>query len=189
MHLSWLDPHKMRKMTVVGAEKMAVFDDMDLDRKVTVYDKAVEQATGTYGEWRTRTGDIWIPKIANDEPLRLECEHFLGLVRGKATDFRPRGTASRSSARSPSSSTRSSASAYDRARGRPMTEIAGTAIVSPNTVVGEDVRIEDGAVVGKRLLREAVDRGTGSPPRSRSAKAALSSPARSSSPARASAEA
>jgi predicted dehydrogenase len=87
MHLSWLDPHKMRKMTVVGAEKMAVFDDMELDRKVTVYDKAAEQAMGTYGEWRTRTGDIWIPKIANDEPLRLECEHFLGLVRGEGDRF------------------------------------------------------------------------------------------------------
>ena len=87
MHLSWLDPHKMRKMTVVGAEKMAVFDDMELDRKVTVYDKAAEQATGTYGEWRTRTGDIWIPKIPNDEPLRLECEHFLGLVRGEGDRF------------------------------------------------------------------------------------------------------
>ena len=87
MHLSWLDPHKMRKMTVVGAEKMAVFDDMELDRKVTVYDKAAEQATGTYGEWRTRTGDIWIPKIPNDEPLRLECEHFLGLVRGEGNRF------------------------------------------------------------------------------------------------------
>jgi hypothetical protein len=77
----------MRKMTVVGAAKMAVFDDMELDRKVTVYDKAAEQPIGTYGEWRTRTGDIWIPKIANDEPLRLECEHFLGLVRGEGDRF------------------------------------------------------------------------------------------------------
>ena len=40
MHLSWLDPHKMRKMTVVGREKMVVFDDMELERKVTVYEKA-----------------------------------------------------------------------------------------------------------------------------------------------------
>jgi predicted dehydrogenase len=80
MHLSWLDPHKMRKITVVGKEKMAVFDDMELERKVTVYEKAPEQPTETYGEWRTRTGDIFIPKIPNDEPLRLECEHFLDLV-------------------------------------------------------------------------------------------------------------
>ena len=83
MHLSWLDPHKMRKFTVVGKEKMVVFDDMELDRKVTVYDKAPWQRAETYGEWLTRTGDIYIPKIANDEPLRLECEHFLALVRGE----------------------------------------------------------------------------------------------------------
>jgi predicted dehydrogenase len=83
MHLSWLDPHKMRRMTVVGTQKMAVFDDMELDRKVTIYDKAAEPALGTYGEWRTRTGDIHSPKIANDEPLRLECEQFLRLVRGE----------------------------------------------------------------------------------------------------------
>ncbi len=88
MHLSWLDPHKMRRMTVVGDRKMAVFDDMELDRKVTVYDKAAEQPTETYGEWRTRTGDISIPKIANDEPLRLECQYFLALVRGEG-DARP----------------------------------------------------------------------------------------------------
>ena len=82
MHLSWLDPHKMRKLTVVGRNKMAVFDDMELERKVTVYDKGTEQRAESYGEWRTRTGDIYIPKIANDEPLRLECRHFLSLVAG-----------------------------------------------------------------------------------------------------------
>jgi predicted dehydrogenase len=81
MRLSWLDPHKVRRVTVVGREKMAVFDDMELERKITLYDKAAEHASGTYGEWRTRTGDIFSPKIPNDEPLRLECEHFLRLVR------------------------------------------------------------------------------------------------------------
>jgi predicted dehydrogenase len=80
MHLSWLDPHKMRKLTVVGRDKMAVFDDMELERKITVYDKAPEEPLGTYGEWRTRTGDIFSPKISNDEPLKLECRHFLALV-------------------------------------------------------------------------------------------------------------
>jgi predicted dehydrogenase len=83
MHLSWLDPHKMRRITVVGKEKMAVFDDMELDRKVTVYDKGPEQRAATYGEWQTRTGDIFIPKVPNDEPLRLECAHFLALVAGE----------------------------------------------------------------------------------------------------------
>jgi predicted dehydrogenase len=82
MHLSWLDPHKIRRVTVVGRDKMAVFDDMELERKITIYDKAPEQSTGTYGEWRTRTGDIFSPKIRNDEPLRLECQTFLSLVGG-----------------------------------------------------------------------------------------------------------
>jgi predicted dehydrogenase len=80
MHLSWLDPHKMRRLTVVGRDKMAVFDDMDLDRKITVYDKSPEQPSDTYGEWLTRTGDIFSPKVSNAEPLRLECQHFLRLV-------------------------------------------------------------------------------------------------------------
>jgi len=80
MHLSWLDPHKMRKMTVVGREKMVVFDDMELERKVTVYEKGPWEPAQTYGEWRTRTGDIYSPKISNDEPLRLELQHFLRLV-------------------------------------------------------------------------------------------------------------
>ncbi|HEX6490890.1 MAG TPA: Gfo/Idh/MocA family oxidoreductase [Gaiellaceae bacterium] len=83
MHLSWLDPHKMRRITVVGRDKMAVFDDMELDRKLTVYDKGPVERAATYGEWVTRTGDIYSPKIPNDEPLRLECEHFLALVAGK----------------------------------------------------------------------------------------------------------
>jgi predicted dehydrogenase len=82
MHLSWLDPHKLRKITVVGTDKMAVFDDMELDRKVTVYDKAPLKHAETYGEWQTRSGDIFIPKIATSEPLRLECEHFLRLAGG-----------------------------------------------------------------------------------------------------------
>jgi predicted dehydrogenase len=88
MHLSWLDPHKMRKMTVVGKERMAVFDDMELERKVTVYDKAPWEPAETYGEWRTRTGDIFSPKIAIDEPLRLECEHFLRLVSEGPGEYR-----------------------------------------------------------------------------------------------------
>jgi predicted dehydrogenase len=83
MHLSWLDPHKLRKITVVGREKMVVFDDMELERKVTVYEKGPWQRAESYGEWQTRSGDIHIPKIPTDEPLRLECEHFLQLVRGE----------------------------------------------------------------------------------------------------------
>jgi predicted dehydrogenase len=82
MHLSWLDPHKMRRLTVVGRDKMAVFDDMELDRKITVYDKAPEEPSDSYGEWRTRTGDTFSPKLSNAEPLKLECQHFVRLVQG-----------------------------------------------------------------------------------------------------------
>jgi predicted dehydrogenase len=77
MHLSWLDPHKMRKMTVVGREKMAVFDDMEPERKVTVYEKRADSSGAI------ASGDIHIPKVATTEPLRLECEYFLELIDGK----------------------------------------------------------------------------------------------------------
>jgi len=81
MHVSWLDPHKMRKLTVVGRDKMAVFDDMEPERKVTVYDKGPVQRPAT--EWQVREGDIHIPKVAAEEPLRRECAHFLSLVAGE----------------------------------------------------------------------------------------------------------
>jgi len=88
MHLSWLDPHKMRKITVVGKEKMVVFDDMELERKITVYEKAPWEPAENYGEWTTRTGDIYSPKIPTDEPLRLEVKHFLELVRNGPGEHR-----------------------------------------------------------------------------------------------------
>jgi predicted dehydrogenase len=85
MHLSWLDPHKARRFTIVGSKRMATFDDMDLERKVTVYDKGFDEAAGSYGEYITRSGDIWSPRIPNREPLRIECEHFVECVRTGAT--------------------------------------------------------------------------------------------------------
>jgi predicted dehydrogenase len=85
MHLSWLDPHKERRFTVVGSKRMATFDDMDLERKVTVYDKGFDEPASGYGEYITRSGDIWSPAIPNREPLRLECEHFIECVRTGAT--------------------------------------------------------------------------------------------------------
>jgi predicted dehydrogenase len=81
LHLSWLDPHKERRFTVVGARKMATFDDMDIERKVTVYDKGFDESSSSYGEYITRAGDIYSPRIPNREPLRLECEHFVECVR------------------------------------------------------------------------------------------------------------
>jgi predicted dehydrogenase len=87
MHLSWLDPHKTRSFTVVGSRRMATFDDMELERKVTVYDKGFDEVAHNYGEYITRSGDIHSPRIANREPLRIECEHFLECIR---TGSRPR---------------------------------------------------------------------------------------------------
>jgi predicted dehydrogenase len=95
MHLSWLDPHKMRRITVVGAEKMVVFDDMELERKITVYEKAPWRPSERYGEWQTRTGDIFSPRIPSDEPLKLECQEFLRLVAGEGD----RATVARDGAR------------------------------------------------------------------------------------------
>ncbi|MEA2124247.1 MAG: hypothetical protein QOI80_1029 [Solirubrobacteraceae bacterium] len=84
MHLSWLDPHKARTFTVVGAKRMATFDDMDTERKVTVYDKGFDETTDGYGEYITRSGDIWSPRIPSREPLRIECEHFVSCIRSGA---------------------------------------------------------------------------------------------------------
>ena len=81
LHLSWLDPHKERRLTVVGARQMATFDDMELERKVTVYDKGFDESATSYGEYITRSGDTWSPRIDNVEPLRVECEHFVECVR------------------------------------------------------------------------------------------------------------
>ena len=81
LHLSWLDPHKERRFTVVGSKRMATFDDMDLERKITVYDKGFDEPTDGYGEYITRSGDIWSPRVGNAEPLRLETAHFVACVR------------------------------------------------------------------------------------------------------------
>jgi predicted dehydrogenase len=81
LHLSWLDPHKARRFTVVGSKKMATFDDMDVEGKVTVYDKGFDEDVRNWGEWKARSGDIYSPWIPNVEPLRLECEHFVESIR------------------------------------------------------------------------------------------------------------
>jgi predicted dehydrogenase len=65
----------------VGSRRMATFDDMELERKVTVYDKGFDEDSRSYGEYITRSGDIWSPRVPNREPLRIECEHFVQCVR------------------------------------------------------------------------------------------------------------
>jgi len=87
MHLSWLDPHKVRRLTIVGSKQMAVFDDMENREKLRIYDKgaSIKSNPQTLMEYMAvRDGDIYIPKIDNREPLRIECENFLDCVQGKA---------------------------------------------------------------------------------------------------------
>ena len=81
LHLSWLDPHKERRFTVVGSKRMATFDDMDAERKITVYDKGFDESAEPYEDFVARSGDIWSPPVPTTEPLRLECEHFVACVR------------------------------------------------------------------------------------------------------------
>ncbi|HMD57335.1 MAG TPA: Gfo/Idh/MocA family oxidoreductase [Solirubrobacteraceae bacterium] len=81
LHLSWLDPHKERRITVVGARRMATFDDMLIEGKLTIYDKGFDEDTRSWGEYIARSGDIFSPRIPNLEPLRIECEHFIDCIR------------------------------------------------------------------------------------------------------------
>ena len=87
LHLSWLDPHKERRFTVVGSKRMATFDDMEPERKITVYDKGFDEGAEPYADYVARSGDIWSPRCPSAEPLRIECEHFVECVRRARTDL------------------------------------------------------------------------------------------------------
>jgi len=84
IHVSWLDPHKVRRITLVGSRKMIVFDDMDSAEPVKIYDKGVPENLeyDSYGEYlRLRYGDVQIPWVKSGEPLQVECAHFIDCVR------------------------------------------------------------------------------------------------------------
>jgi predicted dehydrogenase len=90
VHISWLNPRKVRAMTVVGSRKMAVYDDVSADAKIQIYDKGVTKQPDlaslgdfdTFGEFQLllRAGDVLIPKIDFVEPLRVECQHFVDCI-------------------------------------------------------------------------------------------------------------
>jgi predicted dehydrogenase len=83
VHVSWLDPHKIRKVTIVGSKRMVTFDDMEAAEKIRIYDKGaeVEQSFESYAQAISiRTGDIRIPKVDLREPLKLEVQHFVDAV-------------------------------------------------------------------------------------------------------------
>ena len=90
IHVSWLDPHKIRRMTVVGSDKMIVYDDL-AENKVVIFDKGIDHMA-VLGEnmdfdnpsgysFNHRSGDVVLPKIKWEEPLKVEIEHFLDCVR------------------------------------------------------------------------------------------------------------
>ncbi|MGH2956411.1 MAG: Gfo/Idh/MocA family protein [Solirubrobacterales bacterium] len=80
MHVSWLDPHKERRITVVGSRRMAVFDDMTLEGKLTIYDKGFDPDEASVGDYVARSGAITSPPISEKEPLRIECEHWVECI-------------------------------------------------------------------------------------------------------------
>jgi predicted dehydrogenase len=85
LHVSWLDPNKVRTITVVGSKKMLVYDDVSNTEKLRVYDKGVNVLPhyDTFGEFQLsyRYGDIVLPRIEDSEPLRNEADHFIDAIR------------------------------------------------------------------------------------------------------------
>ena len=84
IHNSWLDPNKIRKTTIVGTKKMLVYDDIESQEKIKIYDKGVDVPPyyDTYADFQFsyRYGDIYSPRIEDYEPLKKECEHFLACI-------------------------------------------------------------------------------------------------------------
>jgi predicted dehydrogenase len=87
IRISWLDPCKVRRITVVGSKKMAVYDDVESNEKIRIYDKGVDVPpyTSTFEEFKLsyRYGDVVIPHLSHMEPLRVECNHFLDSIMNK----------------------------------------------------------------------------------------------------------
>lgn len=88
VHVSWLDPAKVRRVTVVGSKKMAVLNDISSTEKIKIYDKGVTspESTENFGEFLIsyHSGDVLIPNIRMAEPLKVECQHFLDCIKSGA---------------------------------------------------------------------------------------------------------
>lgn len=88
IHVSWLDPCKVRRITVVGSKKMIVYNDVEHEQKLKIYDKGVDTPdyTNSFDEFQCnyRSGDIVIPKVRIIEPLRQECQHFLDCIKNQS---------------------------------------------------------------------------------------------------------
>jgi predicted dehydrogenase len=93
VQISWLAPSKLRRTSVVGRERMVVYDDLEPVEKVKVYDRGVDRQPASFGEYQLtyRSGDILSPRLDTTEPLYLECAHFLECIQtGREPDTSPR---------------------------------------------------------------------------------------------------
>ncbi|MBN1384073.1 MAG: Gfo/Idh/MocA family oxidoreductase [Elusimicrobia bacterium] len=91
IHVSWLNPSKVRQMAVIGSKKMAIYDDVSTDRKVQVYDKGVDKFEdfNSFDQFQLihRAGDVYVPKIDFKEPLEIEAKHFVDCIKNKKQPF------------------------------------------------------------------------------------------------------
>jgi predicted dehydrogenase len=92
VQLSWLAPSKLRRTSIVGRQKMIVYDDLEPVEKVKIFDRGVDRQPASFGEFQLtyRSGDILSPRLDTSEPLYLECQHFLDCIRsGRTPDASP----------------------------------------------------------------------------------------------------
>ena len=89
IHNSWLDPRKVREMTIVGTRRMIVYDDVEPLEKIKIYDARVDRPPhyNTFAEftYSYHYGDIYVPYVKQEEPLKVECQHFLDCITTGAT--------------------------------------------------------------------------------------------------------
>ena len=93
LQISWLAPSKLRRTSIVGRQKMIVYDDLEPVEKVKIYDRGVDHQPASFGEFQLtyRSGDILSPRLDTTEPLYIECAHFLECIRtGREPDTSPR---------------------------------------------------------------------------------------------------
>jgi predicted dehydrogenase len=93
IQISWLAPSKLRRTSIVGRQRMIVYDDLEPVEKVKIYDRGVDRQPASFGEFQLtyRSGDILSPRLDTTEPLYLECEHFLHCIQtGQEPDTSPR---------------------------------------------------------------------------------------------------
>jgi predicted dehydrogenase len=93
VQISWLAPSKLRRTSIVGRQKMIVYDDLEPVEKVKIYDRGVDRQPASFGEFQLtyRSGDILSPRLDTTEPLYIECEHFLQCIRAeRVPDASPR---------------------------------------------------------------------------------------------------